>query len=122
MEKKKFWFIVGSQFLYGPETLAQVEADARAMTEGLNRSGDLPWKLELKGVMKTADEIEQVARDSNHDESCAGVVTFCHTFSPSRMWIGGFAILQKPLLHFHTQFNRDIPNDEIDMDYMNLHQ
>jgi L-arabinose isomerase len=72
--------------------------------------------------MKTADEIEQVCRDANADATCAGVVTFCHTFSPSKMWIGGFSILQKPLLHFHTQFNRDIPNEAIDMDYMNLHQ
>jgi L-arabinose isomerase len=120
--KKTFWFLVGSQFLYGPETLAQVEQNARAMTDGLNGSGDLPWELAFKGVMKTAGEIEQAVRDANYDEGCAGVVTFCHTFSPSKMWIGGFALLQKPLLHFHTQFNREIPNEAIDMDYMNLHQ
>jgi L-arabinose isomerase len=122
MNAPKFWFVVGSQFLYGAETLAKVEQNARAMVDGLNNSGDLPWAVELRGVMKTSEEIDQAVRDANYDRDCAGIITFCHTFSPSKMWIGGFSALQKPLLHFHTQFNRDIPNEEIDMDYMNLHQ
>jgi L-arabinose isomerase len=117
-----FWFIIGSQFLYGAETLAQVEVDCRHMTDGMNEAGRMPWPIKLKGVMKTAAEIEKVCKEANNDDSCAGIITFCHTFSPSKMWIGGLAQLQKPWLHFHTQFNREIPNDAIDMDYMNLHQ
>ena len=45
-----------------------------------------------------------------------------HTFSPAKMWIAGLSELRKPLLHLHTQFNRDIPWDSIDMDFMNLNQ
>lgn len=122
MQNYKFWFVTGSQFLYGPETLAQVEKNSREMVDGLNGSGHLPCKVVLKGIMKTAAEIEQIARDANADQSCAGIITFCHTFSPSKMWINGFALLQKPYLHFHSQFNNEIPNEAIDMDYMNLHQ
>jgi L-arabinose isomerase len=117
-----FWFLVGGQLLYGPEALKQVEDDSRVMTEGLNASGLLPCEIVLKGIMKTAEEIADVIKDANHDKSCAGIITFCHTFSPSKMWINGLALLQKPWLHFHTQFNREIPNEAIDMDYMNLHQ
>lgn len=122
MEKKTFWFVVGSQFLYGEETLNQVEKDAKIMVTGLNSSGKMPWMVEYKETMKTAGEIEYLIKKANFDESCAGIITFCHTFSPSKMWINGLALLQKPWLHFHTQFNEEIPNDEIDMDYMNLHQ
>lgn len=118
----EFWFITGSQFLYGPETLAQVDANSRVIVEALTGGGQLPCRLVFKGVMKTAGEIEQVIKDANHDDACAGIVLFMHTFSPSKMWINGFARLQKPYCHFHTQFNASIPNDDIDMDYMNLHQ
>ncbi|GAU78888.1 L-arabinose isomerase [Fusibacter sp. 3D3] len=118
----KFWFIVGSQLLYGPETLAQVEKNSCAIAEGLNRSGNMPWEIEYKGTMKSADEIEKIIKAANYDDTCAGIITFMHTFSPSKMWINGLALLQKPYLHFHTQFNEAIPNEAIDMDYMNLHQ
>ncbi|NLJ17191.1 MAG: L-arabinose isomerase [Clostridiales bacterium] len=113
-----FWFIAGSQFLYGEETLKQVEIDARKIVDGMR----LPWKVEYKSTVKTATEIENVIKQANFDDECAGIITFCHTFSPSKMWINGLAKLQKPWLHFHTQFNEVIPNEEIDMDYMNLHQ
>ena len=122
MKKYQFWFVVGSQFLYGEETLAQVEKDARIMVAGLNEGGKLPWPVVYKDTMKTAGGIDKVVKEANYDEDCAGIVTFCHTFSPSKMWINGLALLQKPWLHFHTQFNEVIPNEEIDMDYMNLHQ
>ncbi len=118
----EFWFITGSQFLYGEETLRQVEADSRAIVAGLNESGHLPFSVVYKGTMKTNEEIASVIREANYQQSCAGIVTFCHTFSPSKMWINGLGMLQKPYLHFHTQFNKCIPNEEIDMDYMNLHQ
>lgn len=118
----QFWFVVGSQFLYGPETLAEVEKDSRAMVEGLNQSGRLPWPVAFKTIVKTNADAEQTVKEANYDDACAGIITFCHTFSPSKMWINGLALLQKPWLHFHTQFNEEIPNDAIDMDYMNLHQ
>lgn len=113
-----FWFIAGSQFLYGDETLAQVEKDAKEIVNSLQ----LPWRVEYKQMVKTAAEIENVIKQANYDDECAGIITFCHTFSPSKMWINGLVRLQKPWLHFHTQFNESIPNEEIDMDYMNLHQ
>ncbi len=122
MSNYKFWFVVGSQFLYGEETLAQVEADSLKIVEGMNESGHLPYEIIYKNTMKTSKEISDVVMEANHDETCAGIITFCHTFSPSKMWISGLRLLQKPWLHFHTQFNQNIPNEEIDMDYMNLHQ
>ncbi|MEA4969730.1 MAG: L-arabinose isomerase [Candidatus Pelethousia sp.] len=118
----EFWFITGSQFLYGEETLRQVEADSLAIIAGLNASGNLPFPVVYKGTMKTNEGIASVIREANYAACCAGVITFCHTFSPSKMWINGLNLLQKPYLHFHTQFNEIIPNEEIDMDYMNLHQ
>ena len=118
----KFWFVVGSQFLYGPETLAQVEKDCRTMVDSMNQSGNLPFQIIYKDIIKTNETAVQVIKEANYDDSCAGIITFCHTFSPSKLWINGLNLLQKPWLHFHTQFNRTIPNEEIDMDYMNLHQ
>lgn len=118
----QFWFVVGSQFLYGPETLKQVAENAQVIVDGLNKSGNLPCPVVCKDTMKTADEITKVVKEANYDDNCAGIITFCHTFSPSKMWINGLSLLQKPYLHFHTQFNRAIPNEAIDMDYMNLHQ
>lgn len=114
----KFWFITGSQFLYGEETLRQVEENSKIIVRGLK----LPFPVEYKITAKTEAEIEKIVKQANFDDECAGVITFCHTFSPSKMWINGLALLQKPWLHFHTQFNEAIPNEEIDMDYMNLHQ
>ena len=114
----KFWFVTGSQFLYGEETLRQVEEDSKIIVDGLK----LPFPVEYKLTIKTAAEVEKVIKEANFDDECAGIITFCHTFSPSKMWINGLARLQKPWLHFHTQFNESIPNEGIDMDYMNLHQ
>ena len=114
----KFWFITGSQFLYGEETLRQVEADSKEIVAGLK----LPFTVEYKLTAKTEGEIEKIVKEANYDDECAGIITFCHTFSPSKMWINGLALLQKPWLHFHTQYNEAIPDKEIDMDYMNLHQ
>ncbi len=118
----RFWFVVGSQFLYGEETLRQVAENSRKIVDGLNAGGFLPWPVEYKDTIKTAEGALAVVKEANYDDSCAGIITFCHTFSPSKMWINALAILQKPYLHFHTQFNQTIPNEAIDMDYMNLHQ
>lgn len=117
----KFWFIVGSQFLYGPEALKAVEEDAKKMVEGLNASGKLPSEIEFKAVGTTSEVIDKFVMDANYDDKCAGIITWMHTFSPSKMWIRGLSKLQKPYLHLHTQFNREIPSD-IDMDFMNLNQ
>ena len=122
LKNYEFWFVVGSQFLYGPEVLETVAARAQEMVDKMNASGNLPCRLVYKVTAKTSREITDVVREANHDEKCAGVITWCHTFSPSKMWINGFANLQKPYCHFATQYNRAIPNDEIDMDFMNLNQ
>lgn len=120
MKKYNFWFLVGSQFLYGPEVLETVEKRASEMAEKLSRV--LPFPLIYKVTAKTNQEIQDVIREANYDETCAGIVTWCHTFSPSKMWINGFVNLQKPYCHIATQYNREIPNEEIDMDFMNLNQ
>jgi len=120
MKEYQFWFVVGSQFLYGPEVLDTVAARAREMAEKL--SAALPYPLVYKVTAKTNQEIADVCKEANYDDSCAGVITWCHTFSPSKMWINGLANLQKPWCHFATQYNREIPNEEIDMDFMNLNQ
>lgn len=122
IKEMKFWFVIGSQFLYGEETLKTVEKDALIIAEGLNSSGRLPCEIIYKDTVKTSGSAEKIIKEANYDDSCAGIITFCHTFSPSKMWINALEGLQKPWLHFHTQFNREIPNEEIDMDYMNLHQ
>ena len=122
LKNYEFWFVVGSQFLYGPEVLETVAARAAEMAESMNASGNLPCKLVYKVTAKTNQEITDIVREANYDPSCAGIITWCHTFSPSKMWINGFANLQKPYCHFATQYNCEIPNDEIDMDFMNLNQ
>jgi len=118
----KFWFITGSQHLYGPETLEEVARHTRIMVEELNRSVRIPFEIVWKPVVTTPDEITQTMEDANSDKDCAGIITFMHTFSPSKMWIPGLVRLNKPYCHLHTQFNRDLPWEEIDMDFMNLNQ
>ncbi|MCI8363157.1 MAG: L-arabinose isomerase [Clostridia bacterium] len=120
MKQYQFWFVVGSQFLYGPEVLDTVAQRAREMAEKL--SAVLPYPLVYKVTAKTNQEIAQVCKEANYDDACAGIITWCHTFSPSKMWINGLVDLQKPWCHFATQYNREIPNEEIDMDFMNLNQ
>lgn len=119
---KEFWFVVGSQNLYGEETLNQVKEHATQMVDGLNKSGVLSYPLVFKSLVTTSDEIKNVMKEVNYQDSVAGVITWMHTFSPAKMWIAGTKILQKPLLHLATQFNEKIPWDTIDMDFMNLNQ
>ena len=120
MSKYQFWFVVGSQFLYGPEVLETVAQRAAEMAAELSKN--LPYPLVYKVTAKTNKEITDIVKEANYDDSCAGIITWCHTFSPSKMWINGLANLQKPYCHFATQYNLEIPNDEIDMDFMNLNQ
>ena len=118
----EFWFVVGSQSLYGPEVLETVAERAREMAEKLSAAEEIPCKIIYQAPVKTEAEITRIMLDANYDERCAGVITWCHTFSPSKMWIHGLRLLQKPWCHFATQYNRHIPDQEIDMDYMNLNQ
>lgn len=122
LKNYEFWFIVGSQLLYGDSVLKTVAERAAAMVKSINASALIPCRLVYKGTMKSADQITQLMRSANREESCCGVVTWCHTFSPSKMWIEGLRLLQKPLCHFATQYNRSIPDKEINMDFMNLNQ
>ena len=122
MENKEFWFVVGSQFLYGPEVLDTVAERAAEMAESMSASGKLPCKLVYKATVKTDAEITEIMKAANRAEDCLGVVTWCHTFSPSKMWIHGLGLLQKPWCHLATQYNRRSPNEAIDMDFMNLNQ
>ncbi len=122
MKQYEFWFVVGSQFLYGPQVLETVAGRAAEMAKQMNASGKLPYRLVYKATAKTNQEISDVIREANYDANCAGLITWCHTFSPSKMWINGFTALQKPYCHLATQYNREIPQDEIDMDFMNLNQ
>ena len=115
-----FWFVVGSQFLYGPEVLETVEERAKEMAQEMSKF--LPFPLVYKVTAKTNKEITDIVKEANYDDTCAGIITWCHTFSPSKMWINGLASLSKPYCHLATQYNKEIPNDEIDMDFMNLNQ
>lgn len=118
----EFWFAVGSQHLYGEETLREVADDAKKIVAGLNENGNLPYPIVFKQVLTTADEITKFMKEVNYQDKVAGVITWMHTFSPAKNWIRGTKLLQKPLLHFATQFLNYIPYDTIDFDYMNLNQ
>ena len=118
--KYNFWFVVGSQDLYGEEVLKTVATRAAEMAERMSES--LPYPLVYKVTAMSNAQITQIVKEANYDDTCAGIITWCHTFSPSKMWINGLANLQKPYCHFATQYNREIPNVEIDMDFMNLNQ
>ena len=120
MKKYEFWFVVGSQFLYGPEVLETVAARAEEMARELSKV--LPYPVVYKVTAKTNGEITNVVKEANYRDECAGVITWCHTFSPSKMWINGLEDLKKPWCHLATQYNKEIPNEEIDMDFMNLNQ
>ncbi len=120
LKQHDIWFVTGSQHLYGPKTLEQVGTNSREIARALD--GALPARVVSKGVMKTPEEITELCQQASADPTCAGVVFWCHTFSPARMWIRGLKCLTKPFAHLHTQHNRDIPWSEIDMDFMNLNQ
>jgi L-arabinose isomerase len=116
------WFVTGSQHLYGEETLKLVAEHSQEIAKGLDASGKIPVRVVYKPTVKTTQEIYDTLVAANTTENVIGVITWMHTFSPAKMWIRGLAILNKPLLHLHTQYNRDIPWNSIDMDFMNLNQ
>ena len=118
----KFWFCTGSQDLYGDECLQHVAEHSQIIVEKLNASGLLPYEVVWKPTLITNEVIRRTFNEANNDEDCAGVIVWCHTFSPAKSWILGLKELRKPLLHLHTQFNEEIPYDSIDMDFMNENQ
>ena len=116
------WFVTGSQNLYGEETLKKVAEHSQEIANGLDNSSQMPVRVIYKPTVKSTEEIYTVMQAANTAENCIGIIAWMHTFSPAKMWIRGLNILNKPLLHLHTQYNRDIPWSSIDMDFMNLNQ
>lgn len=116
------WFVTGSQHLYGEETLKQVATHSQTIAKALDASPQIPVKIVFKPTVKSPEEIHAICQEANAKTNCIGIIAWMHTFSPAKMWIRGLNILQKPILHLHTQYNRDIPWKEIDMDFMNLNQ
>lgn len=122
LKSLEVWFVTGSQHLYGEETLKQVALNSQRIANYLHEHEHIPVKVIWKPTVKSTEEIYSICQEANVAKDCIGIVAWMHTFSPAKMWISGLKILQKPMLHFHTQFNRDIPWGEIDMDFMNLNQ
>lgn len=122
LDPVEIWFVTGSQHLYGEETLRQVAVNSQKIAEALDAAAEIPVPVVFKPVLTDPAAIRQLCLDANSDPKCAGVVLWMHTFSPAKMWINGLSLLRKPVCHLHTQFNRDLPWDEIDMDFMNLNQ
>ncbi|EIP96497.1 L-arabinose isomerase [Opitutaceae bacterium TAV1] len=119
----EIWFVCGSQHLYGPGPLRQVAANAREIATALGASKRIGGaRIVYKALVTTPDEITALMLEANAAQACAGLILWMHTFSPSKMWIRGLTALKKPFLHLHTQFNRDLPWNTIDMDFMNLNQ
>lgn len=119
---KELWFVTGSQHLYGPGPLQQVAEDSKVIAKSLSEAEQIPVKVVFKPVVTRPEEVRQVCLEANNAPECVGLVMWMHTFSPAKMWIAGLGVLNKPFVHLHTQFGRDIPWDSIDMDFMNLNQ
>jgi len=122
LKKLEVWFVTGSQDLYGEETLKQVAEHSKQIARSFNEAGQIPVQVVFKPTVKSSEEIYNILQEANTAKNCIGIIAWMHTFSPAKMWIGGLKIMQKPLLQLHTQFNRDIPWETIDMDFMNLNQ
>jgi L-arabinose isomerase len=122
IKENEVWFVTGSQHLYGDKTLKEVADHSQKIVQWLSQSGKLPIDIVFKPVVTTPEAIYQVCLEANNSKNCIGLITWMHTFSPAKMWIAGLGILQKPFVHLHTQFNRDLPWSSIDMDFMNLNQ
>lgn len=118
----EFWFVTGSQHLYGEGTLKEVAEHSKIIAESLNSNTNSPFKIVYKDLLTTSDSIKKLMLEANSNENCAGIITWMHTFSPAKMWISGLLHLNKPLLHLHTQFNANIPWNTIDMNFMNTNQ
>ncbi|MDF9810987.1 L-arabinose isomerase [Streptomyces sp. SPB162] len=122
LEGREVWFLTGSQGLYGPDTLQQVAEQSQQIAAALNESPDISVRVKWLPVLTDAEAIRRVCLDANAADDCVGVISWMHTFSPAKMWIAGLDALRKPMLHLHTQANRELPWSSIDMDFMNLNQ
>ncbi len=122
LSPSEIWFVCGSQHLYGPGPLEEVQTHAQELTQALDASKKLPIPIKFKGLLTRSEEVHALCLEANSSAVCAGVVIWMHTFSPAKMWIRGLSILIKPLCHLHTQYNRNLPWESIDMDFMNLNQ
>ena len=122
LKQYEIWFVTGSQHLYGPKTLEQVAAHSREIAGALGASAEIPVNVVFKPVMTTPEAIKELCLEANSARNCIGLITWMHTFSPAKMWIAGLTLLKKPFAHLHTQYNREIPWAEIDMNFMNLNQ
>lgn len=122
LKKFEVWFVTGSQDLYGEDTLRQVAEHSQQIGRSFNEASQIPVQVVFKPTVKSTEEIRNMMQEANSAKNCIGIIAWMHTFSPAKMWIGGLSIMQKPLLQLHTQFNRDIPWETIDMDFMNLNQ
>jgi L-arabinose isomerase len=122
LREQEIWLVVGSQLLYGSEVLETVAMRGQEIAAYIDAYKTTPCKFRYKGTIKSNEEVVAIVKQANYDDNCVGIVTWCHTFSPSKMWINGLSLLQKPYCHYATQYNVDIPNEEIDMDFMNLNQ
>ena len=122
VDGNEIWFVTGSQHLYGPQTLEKVAEHSREIAAALDASKHLPVKVVFKPVLTTPEAVRELCLEANSARHCIGLIAWMHTFSPARMWIAGLTLLKKPFAHLHTQYNREIPWSEIDMDFMNLNQ
>ena len=120
LKKLEAWFVTGSQHLYGKETLEKVANHSQEIAKTFDKSNKIPVHIVFKPVVTTTEEITRLCMEANNMPHCIGLITWMHTFSPAKMWIAGLSVLNKPFVHLHTQFNRDIPWSEIDMDFMNF--
>ena len=120
LKQLEVWFITGSQHLYGPAALKQVATNSQQVAQALNDAAGIPVRVVFKPVVKSPDEATALCQQANVTANCIGLITWCHTFSPSKMWINGLKQLRKPIAHLHTQHNRDIPWSTIDMDFMKI--
>jgi L-arabinose isomerase len=122
LKQYEVWFVTGSQHLYGPKVLEEVATHSREIAAALEASAELPVQVVFKPVLTNPEAIRELCLEANSAKNCVGLITWMHTFSPAKMWIGGLGLLIKPFLHLHTQYNREIPWSEIDMNFMNLNQ
>jgi len=122
LSQYQLWFVTGSQHLYGEEVLKKVACHSQEMARAFDDSSLIPVRVLFKEVVATPDQITAICEQANTSQECIGVMVWMHTFSPARMWIKGLGLLNKPLVHLHTQYNREIPWSDIDMDFMNENQ
>ncbi|PWU20590.1 MAG: L-arabinose isomerase [Candidatus Rokuibacteriota bacterium] len=122
LDELEVWFLTGSQHLYGDKVLGQVEEHSQQVVDALDATEPIPNRVVHKQVLTSPESILAACMEANAAPACVGLIAWMHTFSPAKMWIAGLTALRKPLLHLHTQFNRELPWSDIDMDFMNLNQ